>query len=229
MFTSAMAIPRDTDAGKVAVARIKGQTAALGYYASSMPLHKDLKARGSQLDAEAVQELYRHHPLNIYRRGGDALTRSDEATKTLVGDLENAYDHLRGLSERLPNPPPVADPAGIDAPVVAYAAIGGAAGEVFTWLIETIVPTRVPSTEQVLDGVRTWDWLLFGISLIVASLAYLLPLYAGKDWGSGFDYLTAFAAGFAGTVAINAALFPLTRSYAAFPPKEPEAAPGPAA
>ena len=231
MFTSAMAIPRDTDAGKHAVDRIKGQTCALGYYASAMPLHKELKARGGQLDAEAAQELYRHHPLTIYRRAGDVLTRSAEAAKKLVSDLENAYDHLRALSERFPKPPTVTEPAGIpdDARVVAYAAIGGPAGEVFTWLWHTIVPTRVPSTEEIVAGVKTWDWLVFGISLVVAALAYLLPLYAGKDWGSAFDYLTALAAGFAGTVAINAALSPLTRSYAAFPPKEPATAPGPAA
>lgn len=63
-------------------------------------------------------------------------------------------------------------------------------------------PFRVPDPASLEAEVRTWDYALFAVSVVVVALAYLIPLYIGKAYGSWDDYLTAFAAGFAGTLVI---------------------------
>jgi hypothetical protein len=72
--------------------------------------------------------------------------------------------------------------------------------------------------------VRRMDWLLFLLALILSAVAYLLPLYVDKSWGTGLDYLAAFTAGAAGQVVVNAALLPFNKSYKSAQPAKAAAA-----
>jgi hypothetical protein len=60
--------------------------------------------------------------------------------------------------------------------------------------------------------VRRSDWAVFWLVATLTALAYLLPAYNGKDYGSLEDYLTAFAAGAVAPTVINWALLPFARS-----------------
>jgi hypothetical protein len=60
--------------------------------------------------------------------------------------------------------------------------------------------------------VRRFDWGVFWLVAVLMALAYLLPFYVGKDYGSLTDYLGAFAAGAVVPTAINWALLPFARS-----------------
>lgn len=65
--------------------------------------------------------------------------------------------------------------------------------------------------EQIRRVVRRWDWAVFALVSALTALAYLLPFYTGKDYGSLEDYLTAFAAGAIVPTAISWALLPFAR------------------
>jgi hypothetical protein len=101
--------------------------------------------------------------------------------------------------------------AGRQATAPASAAIApGAAGSVETGGAEAPSPRRRP-----LGFVsRLWDAYDWGLPFAIAFVtvvAYMLPLFTGT-WGSWQDWLTAFAAGFLGQVAIKWALMPIFHS-----------------
>src|SRR5262249_33253367 len=62
----------------------------------------------------------------------------------------------------------------------------------------TVLPDR---TELQIEDVRrklaASEWLMTGLALVVAPVTGMLALYAGKNFGTLADYLTAFLWGFA--------------------------------
>ena len=218
LFLSDIKVAHDSATGATENSRISGQTVVLRLYASAMPTYLEIRERDRELDEDARRRLSRSDPLEIYIRYSGARQRSANATARLTSELADALNELRFLRAGLPAVHDFALPEGAEAVLtVAFASIGERFDQLIGHLVDTVAPTSVPSTARVLAGIRRGDWLLFWTAVLAAALAYLLPLYAGKAWGSASDYASAFAAGFVGTVAINAARLPLTRSYRAFP------------
>lgn len=71
---------------------------------------------------------------------------------------------------------------------------------------------HLPTTDEVRRRVREWDWIVFVAVSLLTLLAYTLGFYAGKDWGSLTDYLTAIVAGATVPTVINWALLPSERT-----------------
>jgi hypothetical protein len=70
---------------------------------------------------------------------------------------------------------------------------------------------RFQSAEDIRRTVREWDWIVFGAVSFLTALAYTLGFYAGKDWGTLTDYVTAIVAGATVPTVINWALLPSDR------------------
>lgn len=84
------------------------------------------------------------------------------------------------------------------------------AGGVFANLLAPL-RYRFETAEDIRRNVREWDWVVFLVISFLTALAYTLAFYAGKDWGSPMDYLTAFVAGATVPTVINWALLPSSR------------------
>ena len=76
---------------------------------------------------------------------------------------------------------------------------------------------RFQSPEQVRRAVREWDWVVFWSLSALTALAYLLPLYVGKDYGSLTDYIGAFVVGATVPAAISWAIIPYARAMTVSP------------
>jgi hypothetical protein len=70
---------------------------------------------------------------------------------------------------------------------------------------------RFQTAEDIRRNVREWDWIVFSAVSFLTALAYTLGFYAGKDWGTLTDYVTAFLAGATVPTVINWALLPSER------------------
>jgi hypothetical protein len=175
--------------------------------------------------SERLKELLKHlHPAVIYGDPGKALARTPEdqaalrlrftAALRMLHDPEAAVPRRvrlrrvapeRGLwlatAERVPlrefpiEPPP-------DEPQLTPAQVA-----------DDIVAAEVPTPTETRSRLERIDWVVFGVSAALAALAYLLPQYRDATYGTMEDYLLAFTAGAAGTVAINWLLAPFSRLY----------------
>jgi hypothetical protein len=79
-------------------------------------------------------------------------------------------------------------------------------------------PSQNPVARRVRRGLHVTrraltmtDWMVTILIAVGTAVAYMVPLYTGT-WGSWEDWITAFAAGLAGQVAIKWALLPALRS-----------------
>jgi hypothetical protein len=82
----------------------------------------------------------------------------------------------------------------------------------------------VTTPEEIRAGLRKVDWFMWPLATAVAVLAFFLPYYTGKSFGSLDDYGLAFAAGFVGTLVINWDQLPVFRSYKKADAEKAEAA-----
>lgn len=64
-------------------------------------------------------------------------------------------------------------------------------------------------TSGLLRSLRFFDAFAFTASLLVAALAFLLPVYTATNFGTWDQYVGVFAAGFLSKVAIDQGLAPL--------------------
>jgi hypothetical protein len=181
-----------------ASALIKTQSAALAVLIELLPLY-DAVVSQSPTDPENHRLLERSNPLATYLTHSPIHRRRTAAEgERLLDALTTVHDNLLYLYEvRGIAPFPSTSPGDIALLIAAYV-------------------VREPTHEQVLAQVRRNDWLVYLFALTVSAVVYLLPLYAGKPWGSTFDYLSALGAGFVGTVLVDKALLPLTRSLDPF-------------
>ena len=91
--------------------------------------------------------------------------------------------------------------------------VGLAIQDVTSGLLRRATAPRVTTPEEIRAGLRKLDWWMWGLATAVAVLAFFLPYYTGKSFGSADDYGLAFAAGFIGTLVINWDQLPVFRSY----------------
>jgi hypothetical protein len=163
-------------------------------------------------------------PSMIYGHpSSDVLTRTPEQTLTQELDLLRAQRLLRRWRD-IPDdptakPPPQVHLRGLARDLgeedVAFAAGFTFPGsQLATRLVHPLI-LRLRSPEHIRRVVRQRDWAVFWLIAVLTALAYLLPFYVGKDYGSVTDYLAAFAAGATVPTAINWALYPPSRSTTA--------------
>lgn len=150
----------------------------------------------------------RFDPREIYRRGPGLGNRRREDVALLLHRLEDARRRLLWLAGELPQ----------DEDHAAAAVAGAGDERREAGARRAAEPVIVPSPEELEADVQSWDLAMFAVSVVVIGLAYLIPLYIGKAYGSWDQYLTAFAAGFAGTVVIPWERLPVF----ADPLREPE-------
>ena len=74
-------------------------------------------------------------------------------------------------------------------------------------------PRREPWPEEIVAMVRNRDRWDFFIAFLLTTLAFLVTIYVGKDFGSAWQYLGAFLAGATGQLVVTWALLPWYRSY----------------
>jgi hypothetical protein len=160
------------------------------------------KGFGTRLDdaLKAVDDLWGLVPEN------GELVQVGAGAAVAVGDV--AHDAAR--EESGPPPPPSVVQAPIPAAEIAPPAVPDA-DRTRLALVGTI------SSQGRRAGRATWrilaaaDWGITIAIAVVTVVAYMLPLYTGS-WGTWQDWLTAFAAGFLGQVAIKWALMPIFQS-----------------
>jgi hypothetical protein len=83
---------------------------------------------------------------------------------------------------------------------------------------EDSVLSMLPSVERrpaaaLLAEIRTLDRWEFAITGVVTSLVFLQAIYVDKNFGTGWNYLSAFLAALVGTLVINWKLLPWYRDY----------------
>jgi hypothetical protein len=83
-------------------------------------------------------------------------------------------------------------------------------------LLSAIQLPRMPdrqTPDRRLEWLRLGDAIEFWIVAVIAAAAFLGTAYVGQAFGSGWQYLAAFVAGAAGTLAVNFTLLPWYRKY----------------
>ena len=183
------------------------QTAVINAYAK-------LTIAWDALEPDQQQNNEEFAPDQIYSGQETEPERDSAKSKALLIAFANAGDRIRDLATKR-------EPAELQ---IAMAAPSQELVSIASTGAEGVMPP-FPATPEVTEArIRRWDWLLAMARAILTAVAYLLPGYIGKDFGSWNDYLSAFCAGLLGQaigggLAINWSLFPSSRSYQAPQPK----------
>ncbi|HUB98252.1 MAG TPA: hypothetical protein VMS11_00350 [Solirubrobacterales bacterium] len=205
LLTRPFKIDSDADKSAKLAKAIAFQTTALETFAEIESVLTELVDDEIELDELVAIE--------AYLRAKPPLLRSDKKAEILIEQLREILYRARYLRE-VTREKPVAELRTAELNLEA-ARLAISPGDLFAGLVEVFAPTKAPSTEQVMAEVRRGDWLIAIATLLVSSLAYLLPVYSGAPFGTCLQYLTAFVAGAGAQVAINGALIPFARSYKA--------------
>jgi hypothetical protein len=139
-----------------------------------------------------------------YTGTGPELDRDRSATRRLIADLTRIEHHL---AQDLPSIPTTSQFLRFTFERVDFAA------RVSPTVTEMAPrPEHLGTPAEITRSIRRTDGLAFALKSMVLVAAYFIPFYIGKEFGGWDQYVTAFAAGFAGTVALPWELFPLLRS-----------------
>lgn len=157
------------------------------------------------------------NPGGLYEAAEDAATRSAEASRQLAARLR---EHELALQMRGPSATgdsmlffrdEVAGRARMlvtssgDDPILGLTATTSAYGE---------------EARRLKRGLRIGDFSIFLGTLVVASLAFLLPVYTATNFGTLDQYFAVFAAGFLGKVAVDQGLAPIRSTRLKKPEEE---------
>lgn len=127
--------------------------------------------------------------------------RTPEATTNLLQDLATELDRLRTprvdeLESWTTKVMAFADMPATERTHVLTSGVRLSASP--AWLGKTVEEADHRSPEQIVAGLRRWDWTIGLVTALVTAVAVLIPFYAGKNFGAWNDYLLAFTAGFLG-------------------------------
>lgn len=204
---------------------------AIGIQQNALAVLAEIESRQLSLSREVLdfgEFLAISGALEIYLETKPPLLRSEEEGEVLVERLREILFRLSYAEQEASAGRPTTE---VRAALFSLSTPDiPSPRQVLSDLFEFVAPTKAPSPEKVMAGIRRGDWLVFIAVLLISSLAYLLPVYAGGPFGSCQQYLAAFIAGAGSQVAISGALIPLTRTSAAAEAKEEKpAAPAAAA
>lgn len=186
--------PRDDKAAERLAASLEGQAAVVTVYDAARAADGIEIRDGEESDALVT-------PDTIYAEYPRARARGRRDTAFLVSDL-HAYA--------------VAAPRVTERPDRMFAVRADMLESVLDprVVVETLVslfrprPYRPPSTQEVIAGLRRQTRTASLIVFLATAVTYVLTVWAGKDWGTPMDYITAVLAGIGGAAALNWDLFP---------------------
>jgi hypothetical protein len=218
--------PSPLTSGKEAAALlgdVRAQIEAIKMYGEVQKLYLGVRATWNLLGDSDQAELQRYDPEVIWRTARSQLdTKMEWVDGPTTPRLLKAYE---AVLARLENPASTYSYGASDAVRSVIADVGQTVGQVVERARTTQVPRLLramiqPETEveersasQILSTVRTLDMLDFLVAAGIATGAFFIALYAGKNFGTAWDYLAAFFAGAAGTLVITWALMPWYRKY----------------
>ena len=199
--------PENADEATAIVSRLHRQTAVINAYAKLTVAWKALEPDQQERHEEDAPDL-------VYSGQGTESQRDSAKSKALLIAFATAGDRIRDLALKR-------EPAQME---IAMAVPSQELVSIANTVAEGVMPPSAATPEVTEARIRRWDWLLAMAIAIFTAVAYLLPGYIGKDFGSWNDYLSAFCAGLlgqaiAGGLVINWSLFPSSRSYQAPQPK----------
>jgi hypothetical protein len=182
----------DDDERAARIARIRRQVNVIAAYKVVDDLFRETSDRGTHINTL--------DPAAIYRAAGPERERSEASTQELLTRFAAARDRLL----RIGPGPRRADERQVFAlagrafvPVLASNLSQAAAALAPRQLA---APQRALSSREMLRSLRRWTLLASILSAVVATAAYVLPFYAGDDFGSLADYAGALLAGGLGQV-----------------------------
>jgi hypothetical protein len=179
------------------------------YRESASPLYEDLLSRQDELTEDDRARLHANDPDAMYKTHLEPTTSLEDLTDAgALTRLRDSYFFLLALSRAYP-------PPGMDAADFADELAQEEALDMVdaAMPLPAALPRREASPTEIVAMVRNrdkWDFLL---AFVLTSLAFLATIYVGKDFGSAWQYLTAFLAGATGQLVVTWALLPWYRSY----------------
>jgi hypothetical protein len=187
---------------------IQGQVAVLQVYRLAYAAWTETSAADATGD-RTPPEIYASYPAPYERRPRQYKRLVEELGWT-YGRLVSAPREITlGMRRATAAPPEL---------------VGLAIQDVISGLLRRASAPRVTTPEEIRAGLRKVDWFMWPLATAVAVLAFFLPYYTGKSFGSLDDYGLAFAAGFVGTLVINWDQLPVFRSYKKADAEKAEAA-----
>jgi hypothetical protein len=188
----------------------------------------ELEIQWDQLDDDARGANRHLSPEAVYRADRRAAAERDDH------DTERTIARIRRAQRRVVAKafPPIGPSPAAPAPAAALGGAGQAAAAGFTLEPAEGIGAGQPGTsappprrtpEQIVAGLKRWDFVIAAATAVVTAVAYTIVAYTKGDFGTVWDYAAAIAAGFLGQAvyggaAINWNRFPRFRSY-----KGPEA------
>lgn len=230
-LAASVAVEPDAEAATALTERFTRQRRVLAAYGAVQHLY-------SRLDPATRSAVEAFAPAEVYGRAEPEPERDAAASYVLLLELATAERVMRDPVSA-PQPRGLMEMADLDLSQMegARALFATAPGQRLTDELAAQLgrpqPSRADrrSAATIERGLKRWDLGLFLLTAAVTLLVYTLTLW-NDTWGSFSDYVTAFAAGLLGQVAVgqvalNWSLFPSLRSYRLSTPKSAEAAPAP--
>jgi hypothetical protein len=194
-------VPADLPATATLVAAIESHAALVPLYEAT----RELSARH--------HDLTRCRPSTIYlarvKKGSAIGTHTPGEMAALEAALETAHGELAEREEHEVHLPPRATFLLRSGSQLLAEHRLSAAGAARAAAAPAVPPP--PDPRLLMRAIARMDWVVFVVTVPIASAVYVVTLYSGKPWGSLADYITAFGGGFAGTALVGVAVIPLIR------------------
>ena len=192
------------------VTELRDQASAIALYDEARTWYKRAQDAWTHLDEGSKDRARQIDPIDPETQWNIDRDKHDTLTEWHSADVDLVMARKLALYRALPVTP-------VPGPVGAEIAPDEVLAEAWVERTRSALPDRhrveARPAATILRDLKSFDIRYFVVIALVAMAVYFVTIYPDGNFGSRWQYLTAFLAGLAGTVAIDWLLLPWFRSY----------------